>query len=261
MITRFIGGINIKQLQNTINICKSNNWIPILDYAKEGSVNITDVLVYMTNILQLQGLSPTYALKLSSFKPFEPYNNMDYIISILKDSGANKIFLDAETIELEEMENDIYNRLIMKYNKEETFLYKTYQMYKKNNTLDNDIKTLPNLGIKLVRGAYLEKDISSGKLFENIKDTHNNYNTTMQRIVELNIPVVAATHNIETIERFKNDNNIEFAQLLGMKDDYSYELAKTHNVYKYIPYGRPYDLMPYVIRRLNENKSIIRHIF
>jgi proline dehydrogenase len=262
ILDKFIAGTNRSQLVKTLTMCHNNNWIPILDYAKEGSKNVTDVLIYMTRLKEISGLSPTYALKLSSFEPFDPCNNMDYMIDLLKNNGATKIFLDAETVSKEHIENNIFNKLILKHNKEEAFLYKTYQMYKKNNTLFEDLEKLPNLGVKLVRGAYYEQDYNTGKLFTNINDTHKNYDDTLEKLIEYkqDIPIVVATHNKETIKRFESNKNLEFAQLLGIRDNYSKELSNNHKVYKYLPYGSMSDIIPYLSRRLYENKSILKNI-
>lgn len=263
MISHFIGGTSKKELGRVLKKCSENKWIPILDYAREGSVNKSDVVTYIKCMKDLAGLAPVYALKISSFASFKPYETMDYMIGYLKNGGTSKILLDAENLAYENLENDVYDRLIRKYNKDEPFLYKTYQMYKSETTLYKDIQELPNLGIKLVRGAYYEQDFKTGKLYRNVEDTHLNYNRTLKYLLEHkpSLPVIAATHNIQSINLSKHNSSIEFAQLLGMKDAFSLELAKTHTVYKYVPYGTMHEMMPYLLRRLNENRGIIKHIF
>lgn len=262
MALRFLGGTNIKELRQTVEYCNKRKWVPIVDYAKEGSTSKADVISYMKTMQTLSGLSPVYALKLSSFTPFHPLQTMDYIINVLKDHGASKILLDAEVVEQEDLENNIYNTLITKHNKDSVFLYKTYQMYKKESTLYNDIETLPNLGVKLVRGAYYENDYKTGKLWDDIEQTHTNYNDALQYLSCRDVPVIVASHNMKSVMLGKDiSSTFEFAQLLGMQDDMSDSLAKDRVVYKYVPYGSLTETLPYLIRRLYENKSIIRHFF
>lgn len=270
-MSKFIGGRNVVELAATLNRCKANNWIPILDYAREGSRNKTDVVGYMKNLKQLEGRSPTYALKLSSFAPFKPFDMMDYTISNLRDSGAKAIFLDAERVSQAQQETDIYNRLLSKHNKDGTLLYKTYQMYKKTayEQLMNDVQCIPNLGVKLVRGAYYEKDASTGALFDTINATDTAYNSAMITLLTKypSTPLLIATHNKASIDlacaiRTLPQQPLWFAQLLGMKDTLSLALANSPNtrVYKYVPYGSMNEMMPYLVRRLYENRELIKHM-
>lgn len=262
MLTRFIGGTNIKDLSRTLQKCKRKGWIPILDYAKEGSASKSDVISYLRSINALAGIAPTYALKLSSFAAFRPFETMDYVICHLKDYGARKIMLDAESISQEALEADVYDKLVQKHNKNGTFLYKTYQMYKKETSLEDDITRLPNLGVKLVRGAYMKRDASTRRLWDTIEQTHINYDKALAMLGRKEIPVIAATHNIKSLQlACELPKSVEVAQLLGMKDELSEQLTSDRVVYKYVPYGTMSELMPYLVRRLYENKDILKHFF
>ena len=137
------------------------------------------------------------------------------------------------------------------------------------NSITNDYK----LCIKLVRGAYHRQDLSSGLLFDNINDTHNSYNEGIKLIfdsfdLDYN-NVIWATHNKESINLIKKltdqkgykRENIRIAQLLGMSDEITNSsLLEGYNVMKYVPYGPITETLPYLLRRLNENKYMIKYI-
>jgi hypothetical protein len=258
---KFLGGTNLQELAVTLERCMRNKWIPILDYAREGSLTKEDVVNYTKKMDSLAGLSPAYALKLSSFAPLNPAQTMDYTIANLIEKGAKTIFLDAESVAQADLENNIFNSLIKKYNANEPILYKTYQMYKRNPKIMEDLQELPNLSAKLVRGAYFERDKHTGLLFDNIKDTHAQYNKYITTLHDLKIPTLVATHNTESINLAKQYSNSQFAQLLGMRDTLSSHLAQTHIVYKYVPYGTFGEMLPYLSRRFLENAAIARNMF
>lgn len=138
-------------------------------------------------------------------------------------------------------------------------------MYKKNSLkeLDNDIKNFDKIGIKLVRGAYYNNNDT--ELFSNKIDTDYSYNSGIEYLINNNIDnVVLATHNKVSIDysiSLNTNNNIMYAQLLGMGDNISnYLVEKNKKVFKYVPYGNIFELYPYLLRRLYENMDIIKHL-
>ncbi|MEI7510408.1 MAG: proline dehydrogenase family protein, partial [Flavobacterium sp.] len=202
------------------------------------------------------------ALKISSF-----YMNaimIDFIVwHVMKHSSVNKIFLDAESHRLHDKENEIYDALVEKYNKDRVFLYKTYQMYRKDSLdkLKYDMRTYKNLGIKLVRGAYMQQDRQHGILYGSKEETDSNYDEAIKYAGESKHKVLVATHNNVSIRKAMNYENIEFAQLLGMNDLASKMLYDSgYVVYKYIPYGGFMETYPYLARRLYENFQIREHL-
>ena len=92
-----------------------------------------------------------------------------------------KILIDAEDYKIQGMINSISNDLMYKYNINDVHIYKTYQCYRKDSfeTINNDFNESFNkhfnLGIKLVRGAYYNTDYKYNILYDNIQDTHYNY--------------------------------------------------------------------------------------
>lgn len=225
----------------------------------------------------------------------EMFRNMirrlNTVISVAK---AYKVIvvIDAEQSYFQPAINRITMELMNVYNKESISIMNTYQCYLKN-TLDEihcDLELAKRQGFlfatKLVRGAYMIQERQRAKDL-NYKDPINNTfeDTTkmfkdvikecLQRNKELRdnnknnqIFILVATHNEDTI-RFTldemhqfnilpSDKTIGFGQLLGMRDYISYPLVqKGYLVYKYIPYGPIMEVMPYLARRVDENKGTI----
>jgi proline dehydrogenase len=168
------------------------------------------------------------------------------------------------------------------YNKESVIVYNTLQMYR-HDRLDYFKRVHRDsqhngyfLGMKIVRGAYMEKEneraIENGYItpIQPNKDAcDKDYNLALKYACEnINgISICAGTHNedssvylIELMDEFeieKNNPKIYFAQLLGMSDHISFNLAEDgFNTVKYVPYGPVKDVLPYLIRRAEENTSI-----
>lgn len=269
----FIGGRNIHELHHTIKGLNKLGMLSIVDYAKEGSKTAYDVIRYLDvmkeTIHKTNEAFPetAYALKYSSFRPFVPYKSMSYLIQKM---GPNAhIFLDAEDSNSKAEEDSCYYMLLAKYKTAK--LYKTYQMYRYDslNELKRDLVMYPNLGVKLVRGAYHMKQDKD--LFQSKKETDDNYNAAVELLLTTNHPninICFATHNKESIHlaieimKYREcHNNISFAQLLDMADDVSTNLVKNgHKVFKYVPFGNPIDTFPYLFRRLKENVGILQHV-
>jgi proline dehydrogenase len=172
--------------------------------------------------------------------------------------------------------------MMKKHNKKEVWIYNTLQMYRNDriNYLNKIVADINNnnyfVGLKLVRGAYHEQEIERSKqknypcpvhtLKEN---TDTDYNKAIKICIENidKISVCAGTHNEESSALLmdlmqknniqKGDKRIFFSQLLGMSDHISYNIANSgYNVVKYVPYGPVKDVLPYLIRRAEENTSI-----
>ena len=168
------------------------------------------------------------------------------------------------------------------YNKEKCIVFNTVQMYR-HDRLEFLHKCLKiskesniSCGVKLVRGAYMEKERKRAEengypspIHIDKKATDKDYNAALDFILE-NISffsLVAGTHNEESsmiltnsLEKHaidKNDPRIYFAQLLGMSDHISFNLAHNgYNVAKYVPFGPVKEVMPYLLRRADENTSV-----
>jgi proline dehydrogenase len=132
------------------------------------------------------------------------------------------------------------------------------------------------IGVKIVRGAYMEKENDRAKekgyptpICESKEATDANFDTVMSYIFDHldDISMFLGTHNEKSslmatdIMRAKgiptSDNRVWFGQLYGMSDHISFNLAaEGYNVAKYIPFGPVKDVMPYLIRRAEENTSV-----
>lgn len=193
-----------------------------------------------------------------------------------------RIFIDAEESWIQDVIDTLCYEMMEKYNKSEAIVYNTYQLYRWES-LENLIKTCETarekgykVGAKLVRGAYIEKERRRSHELEykdpihvTKEETDIDFNKAVEFAVK-NIDVLSiclGTHNEEScllcIRLMQqngipvNDKHIWFAQLLGMSDNISYNLANAgYNVAKYVPYGPVEAVMPYLFRRAEENTSI-----
>ncbi len=192
------------------------------------------------------------------------------------------LLIDAEESWMQDAADELVTDMMRKYNKKKAIVFNTLQLYRWDR-LDY-LKKLHNqakvegfyIGMKIVRGAYMEKENSRAEemgyptpICESKEATDINYDATIIYMMD-NLDVMsifAGTHNesssyklIEMMESrgiSKNDNRIWFGQLYGMSDNISYNLAKYgFNVAKYLPFGPVRDVMPYLIRRAEENTSV-----
>jgi proline dehydrogenase len=168
------------------------------------------------------------------------------------------------------------------YNKKKAIVFNTLQMYRwdrldylkslNRNANKEDFK----IGIKLVRGAYMEKENERAEemgyptpICPTKQATDDNFDAAAEYILENldTISLFAGTHNEASCYKLmasmasrgiaKNDQRIGFGQLYGMSDHISFNLAaKGYNVAKYMPFGPVRDVMPYLIRRAEENTSV-----
>lgn len=192
------------------------------------------------------------------------------------------LLIDGEESWMQDAADDLVTEMMRKYNKEKTIVFNTLQLYRWDR-LDY-LKKLHKqaqeegffIGMKLVRGAYMEKENKRAEekgyptpICESKEATDVNYDVTMKYMMDhLDImSIFAGTHNelssykvMELMESkgiAKNDSRIWFGQLYGMSDNISYNLAHHgYNVAKYLPFGPVRDVMPYLIRRAEENTSV-----
>ena len=192
------------------------------------------------------------------------------------------LFIDAEETWIQDAIDTIVRDMMRKYNKETAIVYNTLQMYRHDRLafLHAEIEIARaegfHYGVKLVRGAYMEKErlraaekgypspIQPDKI-----TCDNDFNQALELVVK-NIDSMAlcsGSHNEKSAliltdlmtkkQIKKSDKRIYVAQLLGMSDHISYNLAYAgYNVAKYVPYGPVKEVMPYLLRRADENTSV-----
>ena len=192
------------------------------------------------------------------------------------------LLIDAEESWMQDAADAIVTDMMRKYNKQKAIVFNTLQMYRWDR-LDY-LKNLHEqakvegfyIGMKLVRGAYMEKENEraaergqKSPICESKEATDINYDAAVLYMVENidKMAIFAGTHNENSSYKLmqlmqekviaKNDKRIFFGQLLGMSDNISFNLAaEGYNVAKYLPFGPVRDVMPYLIRRAEENTSV-----
>ena len=223
-------------------------------------------------------------LKLTKEEEIEKNTFEGRIENICRIASENKVplFIDAEESWIQNEIDDIAIAMMQKFNKKEAWIFNTLQLYRNDRVahLEMLLKLAKEknffVGLKLVRGAYHEQEIERAKekgydcpVHTAKENTDIDYNKALTLCIE-NIDFVsvcAGTHNedssvllIELLEKHsisKDDKRVYFSQLLGMSDHISYNAAKAgFNVVKYVPYGPVKDVLPYLIRRAEENTSI-----
>jgi len=264
-----------KQLPFVIQNLSKKNWSVILDYTNENKEN------HEKNFKELMNLIETYpkqhfAVKLSSLNIENTTMMERYIRNIVEKSIEKKsiIYIDAENYKIQDKIGRVSDGLMKQYNQNQVNVFKTYQMYRKDSysILQNDLLAdrTHHLGIKLVRGAYYNEDVKYNILHELIGDTHMYYDEAIKffsKYYSEKDKLLCATHNEDSIVLAKylidknNLKNIEFSQLLGMSDAISTKLAKNYTVYKYLPYGKFQETIPYLSRRLYENYPMLMYFF
>lgn len=256
---KYIGGNTIFKVKNL-----RLPYGKIYDYVKEGNSK-DHAINHKLNMLGLKETNNSiHAIKLTSLynKNLKNYLDEYYSISICNN---NKILIDAEDVNNQEMINYYSNYCITNY--QYNIFYKTYQMYRIDSLqlLQKDLLNYNNFGIKLVRGAYHNQDKKTGLLYLQKEDTDLNYNNAIKLLSNYENDVIIATHNNISCElalKYKQVKKFKYAQLLGMNDNLSHFLLKNGNeVYKYVPYGKWTDTLPYLSRRLYENYDILKYIF
>ena len=195
---------------------------------------------------------------------------------------SKPLFLDAEESWIQQAIDDLATENKEKFNKETAIIYNTYQLYRHDRFvyLEQCIKEAKeknyHIGAKLVRGAYMEKERERAAekgypspIQPNKEGSDTDYNLALELCVRNinHVSICAGTHNeqsslllVDLMQKNNiqpNDKRIYFAQLLGMSDHISYNLSLAgYNVAKYVPYGPVKEVLPYLLRRAQENTSV-----
>ncbi|UAM97484.1 proline dehydrogenase family protein [Polaribacter litorisediminis] len=304
----FCGGINQEDCRVVIKKMHTKNVHTVLDYSVEGKEEEAQFDYALQKILETLEFAkedasiPFIVFKPTGFGRFKIYQKLTEGTTL--NAAENKewnaikerfhkicskafeysipILIDAEESWMQNSADALIEEMMEKYNKKDVIIFNTLQAYRWDR-LDY-LKGLHErakgkgfkIGMKLVRGAYMEKERDRA-LKHNYKDpicvdkntTDNLYNEVLNYMVNnLNDMVIfAGTHNEESsyllMKMMKknnlseNDKRIWFGQLYGMSDNISYNLsALGYNVAKYLPFGPVKDVMPYLIRRAEENTSV-----
>ena len=190
-----------------------------------------------------------------------------------------RLFVDAEDSWIQDViDNLTYDAMVL-YNKEKAIIFNTVQCYRTGRVahIQRKLSELDcYLGFKLVRGAYMEKERErafkmgyESPIQPNKEGSDKEYNDAIALCVEHidRVSICAGTHNEDSalylVDLMEKKNiakfhpHIYFAQLLGMSDHISFNLAHAgYNVAKYVPYGPVKAVLPYLSRRAQENSSV-----
>lgn len=192
------------------------------------------------------------------------------------------VMIDAEDSWYQDVVDRLVLEMMMRYNQKRAIVYNTYQLYRTaglpnlRNHFHEAVMHNVYFGAKLVRGAYMEKERERAAqlgypdpIHPNKEATDDAFNKALAFCVDnkQRISVVCGSHNeysnyyltvlMEKHGVQPQDERIWFAQLYGMSDHISFNLARCgYNVVKYLPYGPVRKVMPYLFRRAEENTSV-----
>ncbi len=311
---QFVGGETLEQTAEVAQKLDEYHVKIILDYGvegKEGEANFeaaTEQFIRVINYAASQKNIPFISIKITGFARFgllETLNEAPRLRSGIHDheieneewervrermyriceEAANKgvgVLVDAEESWIQDPIDRLTIEMMEAFNKEKAVVYNTIQLYRHDRfsfmKLSHCIAKEKGfiLGVKLVRGAYMEREraraaqkrypspIQQDKSF-----TDGDYNAAVDCCIN-NIDTIAAviaTHNeysnLHAAELMDSKGiphehpHVHFSQLYGMSDNITFNLAKAgYSVSKYVPFGPIRDVIPYLMRRAQENSSI-----
>jgi proline dehydrogenase len=192
------------------------------------------------------------------------------------------LYVDAEESWIQNPLDEMVEEMMEKYNREKCVVFNTFQLYRHDRLaylqqqIDRALAGQYVLGAKLVRGAYMEKERERAKemgykspIHRNKKEVDDDFNKAVNLCLDNleNLYVCVASQSeesnllaMEMVAKKKIDSNsprIFFSQLYGMGDNITFNQAKLgFNATKYLPYGPVKDVIPYLIRRAQENTSV-----
>ena len=253
-------GINNKNIPFAVFKVTGIGSINLLEMASDQNCNLNE-----SQILELEGIK----------------NRIDRICAAAH-SAMIPVFIDAEESWIQAIIDTWALEMMLKYNLEKAIVYNTLQMYRHDrlefliSCSENAKKHGIKYGIKLVRGAYMEKERARAQklgypspIYPDKNASDDAYNTALKFILEheMLFALCAGTHNEESsllltqeLERkqiSRDNDKFYFAQLLGMSDHISFNLSNAgFKVAKYVPFGPVKEVMPYLLRRADENTSV-----
>lgn len=304
---QFCGGETIEECEPTVQKLAAAGIGSILDYSIEGKSTEEDfdrtkdeIIRTITRakddpnipfaVFKVTGIAPLGTLeRLSGKKKLDAKSQTkcehfharvneicEYAYSI-----GQPVFIDAEESWIQDAIDRLATAMMEKYNLEGPIVYNTIQLYRTDRL--QFLKELrPQaksdgyiLGVKLVRGAYMEKERERAAekgypspIQPDKQATDRDYDAAIDYCLDHieDVAVVAGTHNEKSTQHLAgkmhdrglpvDHKHIYYSQLYGMGDNLSYVLAKNgYNVSKYVPYGPVKDTIPYLVRRAEENSS------
>ena len=262
----------LQETLETIQMAKNNTHIPFCVFK-------------VTGLARFELLRKVSAAEsLSDAEKEEWLRVQNRVKKICQSAAENKqpIFIDAEESWIQPAIDQLANDNMALCNKGRCIVYNTFQLYRHDrlaylqHSIEQGKTQGYHVGAKLVRGAYMEKERERARemnypspIQPTKEATDRDYDLALQVCLE-NIQMMglcAGTHNenssmklVKLMEQHhihSTDSRIYFSQLLGMSDHISYNLSLNgYNVSKYVPYGPVKEVLPYLIRRAQENTSV-----
>ena len=276
-------GAEGKETELDFNYTMNEN-IRAIDFASR-SAHIPVVSTKVTGLARFGLLERIQNAGTLTREELSEYRNVLKRIDAICYHAAQKgvsVFIDAEESWIQDSIDHLVWLMMKRYNRERVVVYNTFQMYRKDRlqflteSYDRSREAGFLLGAKLVRGAYMEKERLRAAALgyedpinpdKNTTDDH--YNTGVRFCLDhiQHIALCNASHNAhssllqaELMEKkgIAHDHpHAMFSQLFGMSDIVTFNLAKAgFRVGKYVPYGQVRDVIPYLIRRAQENASV-----
>ncbi|MDX6747319.1 proline dehydrogenase family protein [Polaribacter sp. PL03] len=304
----FCGGVTEEDCMPIIdNMYNNGNVHSVLDYSVEGQDKevsfdgALEKILKIVNFCEEKKSIPFAVFKPTGFGRFALYDKISEGKELSKDETEEwarvvaryhkvckvaveknvPLLIDAEESWMQKAADDLIEELMETYNKDKAIVFNTLQMYRHDRfdyLKELHLKAKQKnfyIGLKVVRGAYMEKERARAEakgypspICENKEATDINYDKAIEYMMEHpKMALFAGTHNedssylvMDLAKKYnikENDERLWFGQLFGMSDHISYNLAnKNYNVAKYLPFGPVRDVMPYLIRRAEENTSV-----
>jgi len=311
---QFVGGETLEQTAPVVEKLSKYGVQVILDYGVEGKQNesdfdhATESFIKTIEYAGTQTNIPFISVKVTGIARFELLQKLneaprlrsgihdnesemdewsrvvDRMYAICNAAAEKNIgvLIDAEETWIQDPIDRLTMEMMEIFNKEKAVVYNTIQLYRQDRLkflhISHQIAKAQNfvLGLKLVRGAYMEKERARAQQMGyespiqlNKENTDNDFNAAVKYCIENinDISVIVASHNeasnllaAEVADKAglsHNHAHLHFSQLYGMGDHITFNLAKVgFNISKYLPFGPIRDVIPYLMRRAQENSSV-----
>ena len=267
------------EIINNLNYAHANNLVPFSVFKISGLARI-NFLQKINHKVYLEEFESTLSQK--DLREYREIKNRLWNIAHKAKECKIPILIDAEESWIQNSIDFLTEKLMCEFNNDSVIIFNTVQLYRKDKLMyikklhKNSVIKKYRLGLKLVRGAYIEKEYHHAIKKKHKSPIHNTKEECDQDFNEAclyclkhinTISICVGTHNEESTAIVtkkmldynikRNDERIYFAQLLGMSDNISFTLSKNgYNTAKYVPYGPVKEVIPYLIRRAEENSSI-----
>ena len=261
-----------KETIETIHKAKTDKHIPFCVFKVTG----------LARFELLEKVSAGSKLTDSEIKEYEKVKQRVFSISKEAHEAAQPLFIDAEESWIQPAIDALADENMALFNTQKAIVFNTFQLYRKDRlsflkeTIAKGKANGFHVGAKLVRGAYMEKERARSieknypsPIQDTKQDSDKDYNLALEECIKQidMMGLCAGTHNessslflVELLNKYSissSDKRVFFSQLLGMSDHISYNLAlANYNVAKYVPYGPVNEVLPYLLRRAQENTSV-----